>query len=51
MTTGTPYLLPGFIDLHVHGGGGFDICRVAKLPVYWHKPAPAMAQLHCLPRQ
>lgn len=20
-----PYLLPGFIDLHVHGGGGKDI--------------------------
>ena len=20
-----PYLLPGFIDLHVHGGGGADI--------------------------
>ena len=22
-----PYLLPGFIDLHVHGGGGKDIMQ------------------------
>ena len=24
-TNGAPYILPGFIDLHVHGGGGADI--------------------------
>lgn len=24
---GMPYLLPGFIDLHVHGGGGFDVMQ------------------------
>ena len=23
-TNDAPYILPGFIDLHVHGGGGFD---------------------------
>ena len=22
---GDPYVLPGFIDLHVHGGGGADV--------------------------
>ena len=25
-----PYLLPGFIDLHVHGGGGKDIMEGAS---------------------
>lgn len=25
-----PYLLPGFIDLHVHGGGGKDIMQGAE---------------------
>ncbi|MCP3749771.1 N-acetylglucosamine-6-phosphate deacetylase [Pseudomonas sp. SBB6] len=25
-----PYLLPGFIDLHVHGGGGSDVMEGAK---------------------
>ncbi|RKP49231.1 N-acetylglucosamine-6-phosphate deacetylase [Trinickia fusca] len=24
-TNGDPYVLPGFIDLHVHGGGGADV--------------------------
>ncbi|CAB3691704.1 N-acetylglucosamine-6-phosphate deacetylase [Trinickia soli] len=24
-TNGDPYILPGFIDLHVHGGGGADV--------------------------
>lgn len=24
-TNGAPYILPGFIDLHVHGGGGADV--------------------------
>ena len=24
-TNGEPYILPGFIDLHVHGGGGADV--------------------------
>ena len=24
-TNDSPYILPGFIDLHVHGGGGADV--------------------------
>ena len=24
-TNGAPYILPGFVDCHVHGGGGADI--------------------------
>ncbi|MBI6952652.1 MULTISPECIES: N-acetylglucosamine-6-phosphate deacetylase [unclassified Pseudomonas] len=27
LTNDLPYLLPGFIDLHVHGGGGSDIMQ------------------------
>ncbi|UVM17736.1 N-acetylglucosamine-6-phosphate deacetylase [Pseudomonas sp. B21-023] len=27
LTNNLPYLLPGFIDLHVHGGGGSDIMQ------------------------
>lgn len=27
ITTGQPYIIPGFIDLHVHGGGGQDIMQ------------------------
>ena len=30
-----PYLLPGFIDLHVHGGGGADIiARICTVDVW-----------------
>ncbi|KAA6405542.1 N-acetylglucosamine-6-phosphate deacetylase [Candidatus Tokpelaia sp.] len=27
IVTGAPCLIPGFIDLHVHGGGGYDIMQ------------------------
>lgn len=50
-TNDLPYLLPGFIDLHIHGGGGKDvmqghdafdtiartICASAP-PRYWQPP-------------
>src|ERR1700731_3901526 len=34
-----PYVLPGFIDLHVHGGGGADVMEGAAAAV-------TMARLH-----
>jgi N-acetylglucosamine-6-phosphate deacetylase len=36
---GDPYILPGFIDLHVHGGGGADVMEGAAATV-------TMARLH-----
>ncbi|PMS21271.1 N-acetylglucosamine-6-phosphate deacetylase [Trinickia dabaoshanensis] len=29
-TNGEPYILPGFIDLHVHGGGGADVMEAGN---------------------
>ena len=38
-TNDAPYILPGFIDLHVHGGGGADIMEGGDA-------AQAVARLH-----
>ncbi|MBQ2999082.1 MAG: amidohydrolase family protein, partial [Clostridia bacterium] len=35
------YLLPGFVDIHVHGGGGADLMDATPEAVR------RMAQLHC----
>src|SRR5580704_534360 len=29
-TNDAPYILPGFIDLHVHGGGGSDVMEAGN---------------------
>ncbi|MDB5917150.1 MAG: nagA, partial [Massilia sp.] len=31
-TNGDDYIIPGFIDLHVHGGGGRDVMEAGDAP-------------------
>ncbi|VTP92999.1 N-acetylglucosamine-6-phosphate deacetylase [Pseudomonas aeruginosa] len=44
-----PYLLPGFIDLHVHGGGGRDIMEAATPSPPSPAPTGASARPRCWP--
>ncbi len=44
-----PYLLPGFIDLHVHGGGGRDIMEGGDASPPSPAPTGASARPRCWP--
>ncbi|WIX31458.1 hypothetical protein QO259_11560 [Salinicola sp. JS01] len=45
-----PRLLPGFVDLHVHGGGGADAMEGARPRRPWHAPMCASALPACWSR-
>ena len=50
----TPILLPGFIDLHIHGGGGADTMdagTAAATIARQHARTHATAQRRCWPRR
>ncbi len=44
-----PYLLPGFIDLHVHGGGGRDIMEGGDAFATIARTLGASARPRCWP--
>ena len=35
-TTGAGYIIPGFVDQHCHGGGGFDVATDARAAAQFH---------------
>jgi N-acetylglucosamine-6-phosphate deacetylase len=44
-----PYILPGFIDLHVHGGGGADVMEAATRSRRSRAPTRSSARRACSP--
>lgn len=48
-TNEAPYILPGFIDLHVHGGGGSDVMERATPSKPSRARMPASAPRVCWP--
>jgi N-acetylglucosamine-6-phosphate deacetylase len=48
--SGQPIVLPGFIDLHVHGGGGHDTMEAGEAAIS-RAPMRAMARRRCWPRR
>jgi N-acetylglucosamine-6-phosphate deacetylase len=46
---GDDYVIPGFIDLHVHGGGGRTSWKAATLPISSRPCMPSTAPPACWP--
>ena len=48
-TNDAPYILPGFVDCHVHGGGGADIMEGGDAARPSRASMRSMAPPACLP--